>query len=262
LGADGDKYSTIKETLTVKTNKDGSVTGTYNKTETFTRAGKFTATGATVGDIENFSNVTLDGSTVEDISNFTMAKVVTKGTASWDNMSAYGRPADYDIDLAGWELTEIETESLNGSVTLKNGASASSITNFKSLTMTASTAGTIENVSKITIKKGDNVIISAPIIPNPTNAANRHIMERRLKLKGARIYPNAHVSGHAGREDHREFLRMLKPQHIIPAHGDLSMLAAYAELAEEEGYSILILGVQPWNFWIFRTCLMESSTNF
>ena len=88
------------------------------------------------------------------------------------------------------------------------------------------------------IKKGDNVIISAPIIPNPTNAANRHIMERRLKVKGARIYPNAHVSGHAGREDHREFLRMLKPQHIIPAHGDLSMLAAYAELAEEEGYRI------------------------
>ena len=86
------------------------------------------------------------------------------------------------------------------------------------------------------IKPGDNVIISAPIIPNPTNAANRHIMERRLKLKGARIYPNVHVSGHAGREDHREFLRMLKPQHIIPAHGDLSMLSAYVELAEEEGY--------------------------
>ena len=88
------------------------------------------------------------------------------------------------------------------------------------------------------IKPGDNVIISAPIIPNPTNAANRHIMERRLQSKGARIYPNAHVSGHAGREDHREFLRMLKPQHIIPAHGDLSMLAAYGELAEEEGYRI------------------------
>lgn len=88
------------------------------------------------------------------------------------------------------------------------------------------------------IKKGDNVIISAPIIPNPTNAANRHMMERRLKLNGARVYSNAHVSGHAGREDHREFIRMLKPQHIIPAHGDLSMLSAYGELAEEEGYRI------------------------
>jgi ribonuclease J len=88
------------------------------------------------------------------------------------------------------------------------------------------------------IKKGDNVIISAPIIPNPTNAANRHILETRLITKGARIYSNAHVSGHAGREDHREFLRMLKPKHIIPAHGELSMLTAYGELAEEEGYRI------------------------
>ena len=88
------------------------------------------------------------------------------------------------------------------------------------------------------IKPGDNVIISAPVIPNPTNAANRHIMEGRLQANGARIYRNAHVSGHAGREDHREFLRMLKPQHIIPAHGELPMLSAYGELAEEEGYRI------------------------
>ena len=94
------------------------------------------------------------------------------------------------------------------------------------------------NRTPFNIKEGDNVIISAPIIPNPTNAANRHIMESKLRSKGARIYSNAHVSGHAGREDHREFLHMLKPQHIIPAHGDLSMLAAYGELAEEEGYRI------------------------
>lgn len=88
------------------------------------------------------------------------------------------------------------------------------------------------------VKKGDNIIISAPIIPNPTNAANRHIMESKLKSSGARIYSNAHVSGHAGREDHREFLRILKPKHIIPAHGELEMLVAYGELAEEEGYKI------------------------
>lgn len=89
-----------------------------------------------------------------------------------------------------------------------------------------------------TVKRDDNVIISAPVIPNPTNAANRNLMEKRLKSSGARIYTEAHVSGHAGREDHREFIRMLKPENIIPAHGDLSMLSAYAELAEEEGYRI------------------------
>ncbi|MBU4536349.1 MAG: RNase J family beta-CASP ribonuclease [Euryarchaeota archaeon] len=88
------------------------------------------------------------------------------------------------------------------------------------------------------VQKGDNIIISAPIIPNPLNKANRNLMERRLKGKGARIFTNAHVSGHAGREDHRDFLRMLQPQHLIPAHGNLEMLTAYAELAEEEGYRL------------------------
>ena len=92
--------------------------------------------------------------------------------------------------------------------------------------------------TQFNVAPGDNVVISAPIIPNPTNVANRNLMERRLKDSGARIYTNAHVSGHAGREDHRDFLRMLQPQHIIPAHGDLEMLSAYTELAEEEGYKM------------------------
>ncbi len=92
--------------------------------------------------------------------------------------------------------------------------------------------------TQFNVAHGDNVVISAPIIPNPTNMANRNMMERRLKDNGARIYTNAHVSGHAGREDHRDFLRMLQPQHIIPAHGDLEMLSAYTELAEEEGYKL------------------------
>ncbi|NYB52781.1 MAG: RNase J family beta-CASP ribonuclease [Methanobacteriaceae archaeon] len=92
--------------------------------------------------------------------------------------------------------------------------------------------------TQFNVAPGDNVVVSAPIIPNPTNVANRNLMERRLKDKGARIFTNAHVSGHAGREDHRDFLRMLQPEHIIPAHGDLEMLAAYTELAEEEGYKM------------------------
>jgi ribonuclease J len=86
------------------------------------------------------------------------------------------------------------------------------------------------------VQHGDNIIFSAPIIPNPLNKANRNLLERRLKSKGARIFTNAHVSGHAGREDHRNFIRMLNPAHIIPSHGDLEMLTAYAELAEDEGY--------------------------
>ena len=154
----GEKYSTVKETLNVKTSKDGSVSGTYNKTETFTRAGKFTATNSTAGDIENFSIVTLDGSAVGDISNFTTAKIVTQGTASWDDMSAYGRPEDYDIDLTGWDLTVTETKSLNGSVTLKNGSHADNVTDFKSVSLTGSEVEKIDNVNKVTVNKGDSII--------------------------------------------------------------------------------------------------------
>ena len=31
---------------------------------------------------------------------------------------------------------------------------------------------------------------------------------------------------------------MLDPKHLIPSHGNLNMLAAYTELAEEEGYKL------------------------
>ncbi|MDO5852071.1 MAG: RNase J family beta-CASP ribonuclease [Methanobacteriaceae archaeon] len=92
------------------------------------------------------------------------------------------------------------------------------------------------NKTNFEIKPGDNVIFSASTIPNPINKANRDILERRLKSKGARIFTNIHVSGHAGPEDHRDFIRMLQPKHLVPAHGDITMLSAYVELAEEEGY--------------------------
>lgn len=94
------------------------------------------------------------------------------------------------------------------------------------------------NKTNFEIKQGDNIVFSATTIPNPINLANRDLLNRRLKERGARIYNNVHVSGHAGPEDIRDFIRMLNPQHLIPSHGDLSHLAAFVELAEEEGYKL------------------------
>ncbi|WP_455645497.1 RNase J family beta-CASP ribonuclease [Methanosphaera sp.] len=94
------------------------------------------------------------------------------------------------------------------------------------------------NKTNYEIKPGDNVIFSATTIPNPINIANRDLLDRRLRERGARVYNNVHVSGHAGPEDLRDFVRMLNPQHLIPAHGDLSNLAAFVELAEQEGYKL------------------------
>ena len=82
------------------------------------------------------------------------------------------------------------------------------------------------------------VIFASETIPSSINIARREILERRLRTHGVRIYKDAHVSGHARREDHRDLIRMLQPENIIPSHGEIEKLAAYAELASEEGYDV------------------------
>ncbi|OPX64032.1 MULTISPECIES: RNase J family beta-CASP ribonuclease [unclassified Methanoregula] len=87
------------------------------------------------------------------------------------------------------------------------------------------------------ITGGDKVLFSANIIPSPLNFGQRHLVEARLKLVGARIFDDLHVSGHAYREDHYEMIQMLSPQHIIPAHGSMTMNAEYTQFAGEMGYT-------------------------
>ncbi|HET6403754.1 MAG TPA: RNase J family beta-CASP ribonuclease [Candidatus Thermoplasmatota archaeon] len=88
------------------------------------------------------------------------------------------------------------------------------------------------------IEKHDQVIFSANTIPHPVNIANRHILETKLKMRGARIIKGAHVSGHASRVEHQELLRMLEPQHIFPNHGGIQLQSEFVELAHGEGYHL------------------------
>ncbi|MFA5294712.1 MAG: RNase J family beta-CASP ribonuclease [Methanoregulaceae archaeon] len=88
------------------------------------------------------------------------------------------------------------------------------------------------------LSKGDKVLFSANIIPNPMNFAQRYRVEQCIRSAGVRIFADLHVSGHAYQEDHYEFIQMLSPQHIIPAHGDLKMAAGYAEFAEDLGFTV------------------------
>ncbi len=86
------------------------------------------------------------------------------------------------------------------------------------------------------IEPGDKVIFSANKIPSPMTMANRHALEIKLRMAGARIYENVHVSGHASREDHWELLRMIAPEQVIPSHGNITMHSNYVEMAEDAGY--------------------------
>lgn len=82
----------------------------------------------------------------------------------------------------------------------------------------------------------DHVIFSCSVIPNPSNIANRELMEKDLKDFRIRMFKDIHTSGHASKEDLRDLITLVKPKHIIPAHGDFTMISALADLATEMGY--------------------------
>ena len=94
------------------------------------------------------------------------------------------------------------------------------------------------NETPLQLSAKDHVIFSSKTIPAQINIANKGLVEKRLKHMGVRIFNDVHVSGHAGREDLRDFINMIQPENIIPAHGDLQKLTALAELASELGYKI------------------------
>ena len=85
-------------------------------------------------------------------------------------------------------------------------------------------------------KNGDNVIFSSKTIPSPINVENKQQLDKRLKKSGVRIFDNIHVSGHASREDLRDLISFIHPEHIIPAHGSTMQLEPMVELAKELGY--------------------------
>ncbi len=94
----------------------------------------------------------------------------------------------------------------------------------------------VNNVYDYRLTSEDHVIFSCKVIPSPISIQNRKILDSKLKERGVHLFKNIHVSGHAAKEDLRELVDMLKPQHIIPAHGDMKKRVAFAELGKELGY--------------------------
>lgn len=86
------------------------------------------------------------------------------------------------------------------------------------------------------LEKEDHIIFSSKTIPSPVNELNREQLGKRLKKSEVRIFDNVHVSGHGGREDLRDLIKLTSPEHVIPSHGDLKKTTAGAKLAEELGY--------------------------
>ena len=89
----------------------------------------------------------------------------------------------------------------------------------------------------IDIQHDDTVIVSASPIPGNETSVFRVI--NQLFSRGADvIYPAralVHVSGHAGRDDLRRMLEIVRPRYVLPTHGEARHLNLYAQMARDAG---------------------------
>ncbi|AUS24965.1 ribonuclease J [Paenibacillus polymyxa] len=92
---------------------------------------------------------------------------------------------------------------------------------------------------KIEILPGDTVIIAAGAIPG--NERNLSQVIDNLYVLGANVIYGSgsatgmHVSGHGSQEELKLMMTLMKPQYLIPIHGEFRMLHQHRQLAESVG---------------------------
>lgn len=89
----------------------------------------------------------------------------------------------------------------------------------------------------IGLDEGDTVIISATPVPGNEKAVIRVV--NLLEKVGADVFDKrrarVHVSGHAGAEELKIVLSIVKPKYFMPVHGEAAHLRAHARLATSTG---------------------------
>ncbi len=89
----------------------------------------------------------------------------------------------------------------------------------------------------VTLNKGDTVIFSSRTIPGNERAVGAII--NNLVLQGLEVITDrthlVHVSGHPRRDELRDMISWVRPQLLIPAHGEALHLSEHAKLARACG---------------------------
>ncbi len=95
----------------------------------------------------------------------------------------------------------------------------------------------------IVLKQGDNIIFSSKIIPGNEEKIER--MQEKLRDMGVNVISTedyeVHASGHATPSQILEMYRLLKPQTVIPVHGDKRSLRKQKKLAQENGVGNVLI---------------------
>ncbi|MEM8871424.1 MAG: ribonuclease J [Pseudomonadota bacterium] len=92
------------------------------------------------------------------------------------------------------------------------------------------------------LKEGDTMLFSSKTIPGNEVSVARIL--NQMSMAGVRVIDDSdgryHVSGHANRPDLEQVHRLLKPDTVIPMHGEHRHLRAHAELAAASGIASVI----------------------
>jgi ribonuclease J len=92
---------------------------------------------------------------------------------------------------------------------------------------------------ELPVRPGDRVLLSSRYIPGNEVAIGRTV--NGLTGRGAEVlwedFRALHVSGHAQEDEQRRLVRLARPEHFLPIHGELRHLARHAAHAAAEGLS-------------------------
>jgi ribonuclease J len=90
---------------------------------------------------------------------------------------------------------------------------------------------------QVTIGEGDTVVMASSVIPGNEHAIYRSI--NNLFRRGARVVhkgvADIHVSGHASADELRMVHNVVRPQAVIPVHGEYRHLVVHGKIARETG---------------------------
>jgi ribonuclease J len=95
----------------------------------------------------------------------------------------------------------------------------------------------VNNHKWVTVEPGDDMVISARVIPGNEKSIFRMI--DHLYRRGARVHyqdgsqPPVHVSGHGSAEELKLMLNLIRPQYFIPVHGEYRQLYRHTVTANE-----------------------------
>ena len=167
-----------------------------------------------------------------DIARTTGRKVAFVGRSMVDNIEiAHGLGKLHIPDGSVVRQQDIRTFDPKRLVVLASGTQAEP--------MSALSRIAVDNHRLLSIAENDTVILSARIIPGNEKAIFRmidHFFRRRVLVyyEGGRSAP-IHVSGHAGQEEMKILLQLVRPKYFIPLHGEYRHLFRHAALAEQVG---------------------------